>query len=105
MDATRYLPFAGRLLIGLPFVASGLSKPAAYSPTNDLIRSSDPPLPPPPACAGAVMVEFRCGPIVAGFGHALSPWFGRCSAWLRQCSFITTLPIQIGRSTLLKTGP
>ena len=26
MNATRYLPFAGRLLIGLPFAMSGLSK-------------------------------------------------------------------------------
>jgi putative oxidoreductase len=26
MNATRYLPFAGRLLIGLPFAMSGLGK-------------------------------------------------------------------------------
>ncbi len=26
MDSTRYLSFAGRLLIGLPFVMGGLSK-------------------------------------------------------------------------------
>jgi hypothetical protein len=26
MNATRYLPFADRLLIGLPFAMSGLSK-------------------------------------------------------------------------------
>jgi putative oxidoreductase len=31
MNATRYLPFAGRLLIGLPFAMSGLSKLAAIS--------------------------------------------------------------------------
>ena len=30
MSATRYLPFAGRLLIGLPFAMSGLGKLAAY---------------------------------------------------------------------------
>jgi hypothetical protein len=26
MNASRYLPFVGRLCIGLPFLASGLSK-------------------------------------------------------------------------------
>ena len=30
MNATSYLPFAGRLLIGVPFAMSGLSKLAAY---------------------------------------------------------------------------
>jgi hypothetical protein len=30
MDSTRYLSFAGRLLIGLPFAMGGLSKLAAY---------------------------------------------------------------------------
>jgi len=29
MNALRYVPFAGRLLIGLPFAMSGLSKLAA----------------------------------------------------------------------------
>jgi putative oxidoreductase len=29
MDPTRYLPFAGRLLIGLPFAMGGISKLAA----------------------------------------------------------------------------
>ena len=31
MYATRYLPFVGRLMIGLPFAVSGLSKLSAYS--------------------------------------------------------------------------
>jgi uncharacterized membrane protein YphA (DoxX/SURF4 family) len=30
MNANRYLPFAGRLLIGLAFAMSGLGKLAAY---------------------------------------------------------------------------
>ena len=37
MNATRYLPFAGRLLIGVPFAMSGLSKLAAYGPTTEMI--------------------------------------------------------------------
>ena len=37
MNATRYLPFVGRLLIGLPFVMSGLGKLAAYAPTTAMI--------------------------------------------------------------------
>src|SRR3984957_8684952 len=46
MNATRYLPFAGRLLIGLPFAMSGLSKLAAIGPTTDMIRAAGLPLPP-----------------------------------------------------------
>ena len=61
MNATRYLPFAGRLLIGLAFVMSGLSKLAGYSATIDLILSSKLPLPPPLAYVGAVVVEIGCG--------------------------------------------
>ena len=34
MDATRYLPFLGRLLIGLPFAMSGFGKLAAYGKTT-----------------------------------------------------------------------
>jgi putative oxidoreductase len=66
MNATRYLPFVGRLFIGLPFVVSGLSKLAAYGPTIGLIASSGLPLPPPLAYAGAV--EIGCGLLViAGY--------------------------------------
>jgi hypothetical protein len=38
----RYLPFAGRLFIGLPFMVSGLRKLAAYRVTIALIESSKP---------------------------------------------------------------
>ena len=41
MDSTRYLPFAGRLLIGLPFAMSGLGKLAAYSKTTAMIAAVD----------------------------------------------------------------
>src|ERR1700732_5065110 len=68
MKAPRYLPFVGRLFIGLPFVVSGLSKLAAYGPTIGLIASSALPLPPPLAYAGAVTVEIGCGLLViAGY--------------------------------------
>jgi len=41
----RYLPFIGRILIGLPFAMSGLSKLAAYGPTtaNDRRRGTSAP--------------------------------------------------------------
>ena len=61
MSATRYLPFVGRMFIGLPFMVSGLSKLAAYGPTIGLITSSKLPLPAPLAYAGAVAVEVGCG--------------------------------------------
>ncbi len=68
MNAIRYLPFAGRLLIGVPFVVSGLGKLAAYGPTVGFIASSALPLPAPLAYAGAVAVEIGCGLfIVAGY--------------------------------------
>lgn len=65
MKAIRYLPFAGRLLIGLPFVASGLSKLAAYDATTGFIAASALPLPAPLAYAGAVGVEVGCGLLIA----------------------------------------
>ena len=64
MTATRYLPFLGRLFIGLPFMVSGLSKVANYSGTIALIKSSALPLPAPLAYAGAIAVEIGCGLLV-----------------------------------------
>ena len=46
MDTTRYLPFLGRLLIGLPFAMSGFSKLGAYSATTGYIAAVGLPLPP-----------------------------------------------------------
>jgi putative oxidoreductase len=67
MNATRYLPFAGRLLIGLPFAMSGLSKLAAIGPTTEMIRAAGLPLP-PLALALSVIVELGGGLLlVAGF--------------------------------------
>jgi putative oxidoreductase len=67
MNATRYLPFAGRLLIGLPFAMSGLSKLAAYGPTTEMISAVGLPVP-PLAFAVAVAVELGGGLLlIAGF--------------------------------------
>jgi putative oxidoreductase len=56
MTAIRYVPFAGRLLIGLPFAISGLSKLGAIGPTLEAIRSAGLPFP-PFALAISVAVE------------------------------------------------
>jgi putative oxidoreductase len=67
MNALRYLPFAGRLLIGLPFAMSGLGKLAAVGPTTEMIRAAGLPLP-QLALALAVAVELGGGLLlVAGF--------------------------------------
>jgi putative oxidoreductase len=67
MNATRYLPFAGRLLIGLPFAMSGLGKLAAYGPTTEMIGAVGLPVP-PLAFAVAVAVELGGGLLlIAGF--------------------------------------
>jgi putative oxidoreductase len=46
MDASRYLPFVGRLMIGLPFAMSGFGKLAAYGKTTALIAAVGLPVPP-----------------------------------------------------------
>ena len=67
MSAIRYVPFAGRLLIGLPFAMSGLSKLAAIGPTTEAIRSVGLPVP-SLALAVSVAVELGGGLLlVAGF--------------------------------------
>ena len=67
MSATRYLPFAGRLLIGLPFAMSGLGKLAAFGPTTAMIAAVGLPVP-PLAWAVAVLVELGGGLLlIAGY--------------------------------------
>ena len=67
MFATRYLPFAGRLLLGLPFAMSGLSKLGAYGATTAMIGAAGLPLP-PLAFAVAVAVELGGGLLlIAGY--------------------------------------
>jgi len=67
MYATRYLPLAGRLLIGLPFTMSGLGKLGAYGPTTQMIGAVGLPF---PALAFAVAVAVELGGgilLIAGF--------------------------------------
>jgi len=67
MDVTRYLPFAGRLMIGLPFAMSGLGKLATYAATTAMISAAGLPLP-PLAFVVAVAVELGGGLLlVAGY--------------------------------------
>ena len=63
MIATRYLPFAGRLMIGLPFAMSGLGKLSAYGATTEMISAAGLPLSPL-----AVAVELGGGVLlIAGY--------------------------------------
>jgi putative oxidoreductase len=63
----RYIPALGRLLIGLPFAMSGLSKLAAIGPTTEYIRAAGLPLP-SLALAIAVIVEIGGGLLlITGF--------------------------------------
>jgi putative oxidoreductase len=67
----RYLPFIGRLLIGVPFAMSGLSKLAAYGPTTAMIDAAGLPLP-PLAFAVAVAVELGGGLLLI-LGYRVRP--------------------------------
>ena len=67
MDTTRYLPFVGRLLIGLPFAMSGLGKLAAFGQTTAMIAAAGLPVP-PLAYVVAVAVELGGGLLlIAGY--------------------------------------
>jgi putative oxidoreductase len=55
---TRYLPFIGRVFIGLPFMMSGLSKLAAYGTTTAMIAGAGLPF---AALAFAVAVTVELG--------------------------------------------
>ena len=67
MNSTSYLAFAGRLLIGVPFAMSGLSKLTAYGATTAMIGAVGLPVP-PLAYAVAVAVELGGGLLlIAGF--------------------------------------
>src|SRR6266404_6300114 len=67
VDTTRYPPFLGRLLIGLPFAMSGLGKLAAYGKATAMIAAVGLPVP-PLAYAVAVALELGGGLLlVAGY--------------------------------------
>jgi putative oxidoreductase len=67
MIATRYLPFVGRLMIGIPFAMSGLSKLGAYGATTAMIGAAGLPFP-PLAFVIAVAVELGGGVLLIA-GH------------------------------------
>ena len=67
MNANRYFPFAGRLLIGLPFAMSGFGKLAATGPTRQMIAAAGLPFP-ALALAIAIVVELGGGlALLAGY--------------------------------------
>ena len=68
---TRYLPFIGRLLIGLPFAMSGLSKLAAYGATTTMIGAVGLPFP-PLAFLVAVAIELGGGALLV-LGYRVRP--------------------------------
>jgi putative oxidoreductase len=68
---TRYLPFIGRLLIGLPFMMSGLGKLANYGATTGMIAGAGLPFP-PLAFVVAVIVELGGGLLVV-LGYRVRP--------------------------------
>jgi putative oxidoreductase len=58
MESTRILPLLGRILIGLPFLVSGLGKLATYGATTAYIGSVGLPLAP---LGWAIAVAFEVG--------------------------------------------
>ena len=67
MNASRYFPFAGRLLIGLPFAMSGFGKLGAAGPTRQMITAAGLPFP-LLALAVAIVIELGGGlALIAGF--------------------------------------
>ncbi|MFL9995452.1 DoxX family protein [Paraburkholderia sediminicola] len=60
MERFKFLPLLGRILIGAPFVMSGLGKLAAYSATVGYIAAMGLPVP-PLAFAVSVLVELGGG--------------------------------------------
>ena len=66
MIASGYFPFAGRLLIGLPFAMSGFGKLSAAGPTRQMITAASLPFP-LLALALAIVVELGGGlALIAG---------------------------------------
>ena len=95
MDSTRYLSFAGRLLIGLPFAMSGLGKLAAYGSTTAMIVAAGLPVP-PLAFAVAVAVELGGGLLlIAGYQARLVAIVLALFSLATAFSFTATSPTRI----------
>jgi putative oxidoreductase len=71
MDRYKFLPLLGRILIGAPFVMSGLGKLAAYGATVGYIAAMGLPVP-PLAFVVAVLTELGGG-LLCGHCDVLSP--------------------------------
>jgi putative oxidoreductase len=63
-NSNRYLPLLGRVLIGVPFILSGLSKLAAHDATTGYISSAGLPLA-QLECLIAIVVELGGGTLLA----------------------------------------
>lgn len=67
MNNVRYAPFAGRLLIGLPFMLFGFGKATTFGATVTMIGAVGLPVP-PLAAIGAIALEIVGGALlVAGY--------------------------------------
>lgn len=71
MNLNRYLPLAGRVLIGLPFVLFGLGKATTYGATVAMIEAVGLPLP-TLAFFGAVTLEIVGGALLV-LGYKVRP--------------------------------
>jgi len=72
MNTERYLPLAGRLLIGLPFAFFGLAKAATFAKTVALVEMVGIPLPPAVGALGAIALEVGGGLAIA-LGYKVRP--------------------------------
>ena len=92
MERFKFLPLLGRILIGAPFVMSGLGKLAAYGATVGYIAAMGLPVPP---LAFAIAVVDRAGRRLAAAvglpGRAVSLGMA-VFCWPRPFSFTTTSP-------------
>ncbi|WP_322069639.1 DoxX family protein [Paraburkholderia bannensis] len=71
MERYKFIPLLGRILLGAPFVMSGLGKLGAYAATVGYIRAVGLPLP-PLAFALSVMVELGGGLLLIS-GYRVRP--------------------------------
>jgi putative oxidoreductase len=85
MDSNRYLPLAGRLLVGLPFILFGVGKATTYAPTVGMIEAVGLPLP-PLAFLAAVTLEIVGGALLI-VGYKVRP----VAAFLSVFSVLTAV--------------
>ncbi|MGF7154317.1 DoxX family protein [Novosphingobium gossypii] len=71
MNDVRYAPFAGRVLIGLPFILFGLGKATTFGATVAMIGAVGLPVP-PLAAIGAIALEIVGGALLV-VGYKVRP--------------------------------